>query len=613
MERKPKERFVDRLTGHTIENYGKEHHVPLKVMVYLAFFLSITYLHYSISDGDFSALSGLLSQLQALGSILVVLTAGRRGFYAVVVAGSIQIVAVMSYVIRSRNPASISGAIIPAVMILLLFIVLIYSQRLIEELRRVSNQKEELLRLNRELLSKEQDASKQNEILSEYNRAMKENEEKLYHLIHYDSLTGLPNRIKIQDRIDLLISLLSQKHLGFALIYIDLDNFKRINDTAGHFVGDQLLKVVSERLRRITHPDDLVGRFGGDEFAVIIQRQMQEQETLVYAQGIQKSLSEALPIGDEIYNVTSSFGIAVYPTDGSDAGELMKSAEAAMYKAKETGRNAIRFFRKEMMDDIVMKAQYESGLRMSIENNELYLVFQPQYHTHSRVLRGFETLARWDNEKFGSVSPARFIPIAEQAGIILPMGEWIMEKACEKLNRLIKIYGRDLIMSVNISAVQIMSPTFLSSVRKILSKTKCNPRNLEFEVTETVMISSVDQVIKVLNELNKMGIRIALDDFGTGYSSLSYLQMLPIDTLKIDKSFVDNMVQESVQRMMVDSIISLVHRMDMEVVAEGVDHISQLQFLHEFDCDYIQGFIWGHPLSEEDTVLLLKKLKDDLT
>jgi EAL domain-containing protein (putative c-di-GMP-specific phosphodiesterase class I) len=300
----------------------------------------------------------------------------------------------------------------------------------------------------------------------------------------------------------------------------------------------------------------------------------------------------------------------MFPADGDTAEELIKSAEAAMYKAKEGGRNGVRFFRKDMMEDILMKAQYESELRMSVQNKEIYLVFQPQYHTQSKKLRGFETLARWKSERLGAVSPAEFIPIAEQAGIIVPLGEWILENACRKLNQLIAIYGGDLIMSVNISAVQIMSPTFLSSVKRILHKTKTDPHNLEFEITESVMISSVEYVTKVLKQLSDLGIRIALDDFGTGYSSLSYLQMLPIDTLKIDKSFVDNIVEESMHRLMVGSIISLVHQLKMEVVAEGVDSDSQLGYLHDFDCDFIQGYIWGRPLSEEDALVLLEKIRN---
>ncbi len=597
--------------GKMIADYGKERHVVLKIAIYIIFFLSITYIHYVISTSNAGVLSGVLSQLQALASILVVLTAGKRGFYAVVFAGAIQIGGVLLHLVRLKDPKAIPGALTPAVMILILFIVLLYSRRLMDELQAASARKDELQRLNQELLAKEQITSQQNATLTEYNSVMKENEEKLYRLVHYDTMTGLPNRIKIADRLELLINLLSQKHLGFSLFHIDIDLFKRINDSAGHQVGDQIICSLAERLRRVSHPDDMIGRIDGDEFGIIVQRQMKEEELLVYAEGIRNSISEPFSINGKDYIISASFGIAMFPSDGDSAEELAKSAEAAMFKAKDGGRNGVRFFRRDMMDDILRKAQYESELRMSVQNKEIYLVFQPQYHTQSRKLRGFETLARWKNERLGAVSPAEFIPIAEQAGIILPLGEWILESACRKLNRLIEIYGGELIMSVNISAVQIMAPTFLPSVKRILRKTGTDPRNLEFEITESVMISSVEHVIKVLNQLSEWGIRIALDDFGTGYSSLSYLQKLPIDTLKIDKSFVDNIVEQSMHRLMVGSIISLVHQLNMEVVAEGVDSDSQLGYLHDFDCDFIQGYIWGHPLSEEDTQTLLEKIKED--
>ena len=588
MEHDKKERPLDRFMGKMIADYGKERHVARKIAVYLIFFLSITYIHYLISTGEAFVLSGVLSQLQALASILIVLTAGKRGFQSVVFAGAIQIGGVLLHVVRLKDLKAIPGALTPAVMILILFVILLYSRRLMEELQYASTQKEQLQRLNLELLAKEQITAQQNTTLTEYNRAMKENEEKLYRLVHYDTMTGLPNRIKITDRVELLINLLSQKHLGFSLIHIDLDLFKRINDSAGQRVGDQIIRSLADRLCRVAHPDDMIGRIDGDEFAIIVQRQMKEEELLVYAEGIRNSISIPFEIDGKDHGISASFGIAMFPSDGETAEELMKSAGAAMFKAKEGGRNGVRFFRKDMLEDILKKAQFESELRMSVQNNEIHLVFQPQYH-----------------------SPAEFIPIAEQAGIIVPLGEWILESACRKLNRLIEIYGSDLIMSVNISAVQIMSPNFLTSVKRIIHRTQTDPRNLEFEITESVMISSVDQVIQVLNQLSKLGVRIALDDFGTGYSSLSYLQMLPIDTLKIDKSFVDNIVEQSMHRLMVGSIISLVHQLNMEVVAEGVDSDSQLGYLHDFDCDFIQGYLWGHPLSEEEAQGLLEKIRHD--
>ncbi|MBN1891318.1 MAG: EAL domain-containing protein [Clostridiales bacterium] len=611
MKQEQKLKPFNRLLGRMIADYGKERYVIAKVSVYLVIFLSITFVHAQIKNMESFTLSGVLSQIQALASILVVLTAGKRGFQAVVFAGSIQIISVIYHVVVANDPKAIPGAIVPAVMILILSIVVIYSRRLMEDLRIASENKKEFERMNLELMAKEQEAIRQTERLSELNRAMKENEEKLYHLVHYDTLTELPNRTKIKDRIELLINLLSQKNLGFSYIHIDLDHFKRINDSVGHNVGDSMLRSVAERLQRIVNPDDMLGRCGGDEFGIIVQRQMKEEELLVYTEGIRKALSGVFAVEKNDYNLSASFGIAMFPTDGNTAEDIMKNAEAAMYKTKESGRNGVCFFKKNMMEDALMKAQYESELRISIQNNEIYLVFQPQYHTNSKKLRGFETLARWKSARLGQISPVQFIPVAEQAGIIFPMGEWILENACRKLNELTDIFGKDLIMSVNISAVQLMTPSFMPSVRRIISKTRCNPKNLEFEITESVMISAVDQVVLVLRQLSDMGIRIALDDFGTGYSSLSYLQLLPIDTLKIDKSFVDNMVQESLQRLMVGSIISLVHQMDMEVVAEGVDDPAQLDYLHGFQCDYIQGYIWGHPLSEQDTHRLLERIRSE--
>jgi diguanylate cyclase (GGDEF)-like protein len=607
MEPKRKKSFLDRYLDSVISRIGKERHVPARVIIYLIVFFSIAFIHGLFHNSE---LSSILSQVQSIVSVLLVLTAGEIGFRTVVASSFIQIGMIIYYIVAFKDTRSLPGVIIPASTILIISIILLFSRRIIKENKNVLEQKEKLSLLNADIISKELEAVKQNERLTEYNRAMKENEERLYHLVHYDTLTELPNRTKILDRIDLLVSLLSQKSMGFSLFYIDLDHFKRINDSISHQTGDMTLQAVAARLRDIIHPDDMLGRLAGDEFAVIVQRHLKEEELLVYSEGMRHSLSNLLCIAGAEFTVTASIGIAMYPSDGENGMDLIRNAETAMYKAKEFGRNSVQFFRKEMMDDIMRRVKYESGLLMSIQNDELFLVFQPQYHTKTKELRGFETLARWQNEKYGLVSPGQFIPVAEEAGFIVPLGEWILETACMKLNNLLDVYGKDLIMSVNISAVQIMSPSFVNTVKKILVRTKCNPKNLEFEVTESVMIASVDHVIKVLNELKNMGIRIALDDFGTGYSSLSYLRQLPIETLKIDKSFVDNIFSEGIQRQMVGSIISLVHEMDMEVVAEGVDDPRQLQYLNDHHCDFIQGYIWGRPLPEDEVLRLLNTLNE---
>lgn len=608
MEPIEKTNLLNRFFDYLVSNIGRERHVPAKVIAYLVIFISIGVIQAINSD---NAINGLLSQMQVLASVFLVLTAGKRGFQAVVFAGVMQIISVMIHIIAMGDIRALPGAMIPVVNVIVLAIILVFSRKLINEIQKESEQSDSLGILNEELANRERDAIRHSELLTEYNRVMKENEDRLYHLINYDTLTELPNRVKINDRIELLISLLSHKKMGFSLFYVDLDHFKRINDSVSHHVGDLMLQAVSSRLRLIIHPDDMIGRLGGDEFVVVVQRQLKEEELLLYSEGIRNSLSEMFTVENLEYSISASFGIAMYPSDGEDAAELMKNAETAMYKSKEFGRNGVQFFRREMKDDIMRKVKYESGLMASIQNNELYLVFQPQYNTKTKKLRGFESLARWENETLGAVSPVQFIPVAEEGGFIVPLGEWILEAACSQLNSLLEIYGKELIMSVNISAVQIMSPSFVNSVKRILFKTKCKPENLEFEITESVMISSVDYVINVLNQLKDLGIRIALDDFGTGYSSLSYLQMLPIETLKIDKSFVDNMMMDENHRTIVGSIISLVHQMDMEVVAEGVDNPSQLEFLNNFQCDFIQGYIWGRPLREEEVLKLLRDLNDE--
>lgn len=608
MEPKQGKSFLNRYLDNTIENIGKEEHVKAKVALYLVVFLSIAFLHGLLHNPE---ISSILSQVQSLASVLLVITAGEIGYRAVAACSALQITMIIYYIIKAQDNRSLPGIIIPASTILIISIIVLFSRRIIKENRSVVEQKEELAVLNAEIIAKEVEVIQQNERLTEYNRTMKENEERLYHLVHYDTLTELPNRAKIIDRIDLLVSLLSQKAMGFSLLYIDLDHFKRINDSVSHQVGDMMLQAVTARLRKIIHPDDMLGRLAGDDFAIIVQRQLKEEELLIYSEGIRRSLSDIITIEENEFTITASVGIAMYPSDGSNGVDLIRNAETAMYKAKEIGRNSVQFFRKEMLDDVLRRVKYESGLLMSIQNNEIFLVFQPQYHTKTKQLRGFETLARWQNEKYGLVSPGQFIPVAEEAGFIIPLGEWILEKVCGRMNYLSTVYGKDIIMSVNISAVQIMAPAFVKTVKRIITHTKCNPHNLEFEITESVMIASVEHVVKVLNEIKALGIRIALDDFGTGYSSLSYLRQLPIETLKIDKSFVDSIYSEGVERHMVGSIITLVHEMDMQVVAEGVDDPGQLEYLASHDCDFIQGYIWGRPLTEDEVVRSLQALNEE--
>ena len=361
-----------------------------------------------------------------------------------------------------------------------------------------------------------------------------------------------------------------------------------------------------QRLRSVLHPEDLLGRLGGDEFALIIQRQLKEEEMLFYLENIREILIEPFIIEDSKFLVSASFGVSMFPQDGNTATDIMKSADTAMYKAKEQGRNCIQFYSIQMKNEIIKRIEFENILREAVENNEFQLVYQPQYRLSPKHLRGIEVLTRWHSNKLGFVSPEQFIPVAEETRLIIPLGEWIIRTACTQSKYIFDNFQKDIVMSINISAVQIMDSSFVEMVNTIIVETGCNPNNIEFEITESVFISSMDYVIHILTELKNLGIRIALDDFGTGYSSLNYLQLLPIDTLKIDKSFVNSINQQQSKRPIVGSIISLVHQMDISVVAEGVENETQLHYLKEQQCDFIQGFHWGKPLKEHELVNLLE-------
>lgn len=600
--------FVDKYVASSLYPEEESKHVALKITLYVLSFLVFAVLNplvVSVSALEFlMPVRGVFSIIQLMLSILIVQSLNKKGFYAVLVMSVLQIIASIVVMIRFSDNFALNGLVTTILSLIIVCIILAYNRRVEQEIERVEAKTEELEQANSDLKKREEETKRQNTLLSEYNRAMKENEERLYQMNHFDTVTGLPNRVKITDRMDLLISLLSNKNMPFALIYVDLDNFKTINDTMGHKVGDMILQAAATRLTSSIDTEDMIGRWGGDEFAIIVQRQFTDEDMLNYVESLRDTFTKPFTIEDSEYTVTASFGVSFFPQDGTTSADLIKCAETAMYKAKEYGKNMVQFYRKEMKDDIMRKIKYESRLLNAIKNRELYLAFQPQYDMKERKLRGFEALCRWNSEKFGEVPPTEFIPVAESVGFIVPLGEWVLESACLAMIRIKEATGWDGVMSVNISAVQLMSPMFMQSVHRIIKKTGIDPKNLEFEVTESVMVSNVDYAVKVLQEVSDLGITVALDDFGTGYSSLNYLRQLPIHVLKIDKSFVDDLPIKNTQRLMVGSIIGLVHQMKIRVIAEGVDDRRQLDILTKYQCDYVQGNIWGRPVMEQEVEAL---------
>ncbi|NLD26148.1 MAG: EAL domain-containing protein, partial [Acholeplasmataceae bacterium] len=404
-------------------------------------------------------------------------------------------------------------------------------------------QKRDIYKLYEEVTYKEEVLQEQNNQLLSYVEEIKKRDEKLYNLAFYDSLTGLPNRRMFMEKMN---QCLDEHRDGspFYIVYIDIDSFKRINDTLGHQIGDDYIYNAAKRLRQHIQKDDVLGRLGGDEFALLVKRPISEIEVLVEVENIRESFSEPITLNNKEIWSTASFGISVFPKDGDDASVLLRYADMSMYKAKEFGKNKVEFFQPYMQEEIEAKARIESHLVNALEKKEFYLVFQPQYSINKEKVRGLEALLRWQSPELGLIPPGRFIRIAEENRLIIPIGEWVLRTACEKFKIYQEKYHLDYHISVNVSTVQLMDKNFVQTVRKVLEDTGLEPKFLELEITESVFIESMKNAVQALLELKKLGIKIALDDFGTVYSSLSYLETLPIDTLKIDQVFMNSLSLE---------------------------------------------------------------------
>ena len=425
-------------------------------------------------------------------------------------------------------------------------------------------------------------------------------EEQVEEMSHKDVLTDLPNRRSVKEHMDELIASHCEH---YAVAIIDIDNFKNVNDTAGHECGDEALGQIAERWKDILGESDYLARLGGDEFAVIISEYESLERLDRMLGNILSALSEKFVLKDRDYYLTASMGVAFYPGDSIDASQSLKFADMAMYVAKKQGRNQQVYFNSIMNDAIEKNVKLETIIRGALEANAFTLLYQPQFRTTDKKLRGFETLIRmWDINGM-PVSPAEFIPIAEQSSLIKDVDRWVLSHAMFDFMLLVE-KNPDLVLSINISALHLLDENFLNDLDEVLEMTKFPTACLELELTETVMVESVDHAKDVLQKIKERGIQIALDDFGTGYSSLKYLKDLPIDLLKIDKTFVDS-IKDKKDESFIAAIISLSQIMNFAVISEGVEEEYQRQVLEDLGCDYIQGFLWGRPLMLEDARKLI--------
>lgn len=429
-------------------------------------------------------------------------------------------------------------------------------------------------------------------------------EEKILHMAHYDPLTLLPNRAYFMTKLKAEFNEALLNKTEAAVFFIDFNNFKNINDTLGHDFGDKLLKEVSVQLKKAVNTEDYVCRFGGDEF-VILHLYREKEEVIRFADQLLDLFDKANEIEDMQIYISASIGIALYPKDGPDVSSILKNADAAMYKAKEHRSNRYAFYDEEIYLGLKRKIQIQGILRTAIQNRELSVYYQPQYHSVNHEIVGFEALLRLNSKELGSISPAEFIPIAEETGLINVLGKWVLEEACRQSYEWQQKGFCFNVMSVNISSAQLNNPDFFDMIIETVKSTKIHSSNLELEITETSLMQSIDSSINILGELEKRGVRIALDDFGTGYSSLNYLRKIPLTTLKVDKSFIDNICTNSKEEAIIKSIIEMAHSMHLEVVAEGVENEQQLITLKNIKCDTIQGYYFSKPLPPDEIEALM--------
>lgn len=448
-------------------------------------------------------------------------------------------------------------------------------------------------------------------------------ENKILRLAYYDNLTDLPNRAFFMTRIEQAINFAQEHKRSLAVLFLDLDNFKRINDTLGHSVGDELLRNVARRIAHCLRSSDTVSRslpedyeeqhlarLGGDEFTVLLADLQQQEDALIVANRIREELVKPMQLEDHKLIITPSIGISLFPQDGEDVVSLLKNADMAMYFAKRTGRNNVQFFEGSMNEQALLRMNLENELRHAIERGEMSLNYQPQIDVATGGLTGLEALLRWNNFTLGNVPPLDFIPVAEDSGLIIPIGEWVLRTACRQTKSWLDAglgMGR---IAVNVSVLQFVQKDFPATVARILKETNLEPAYLELEITESILMIDSESAVAILQSLKDIGVQLAIDDFGTGYSSLSYLKQFPIDRLKIDRSFIQAITTDLDDQAIAGAVIAMAENMKLQVTAEGVETTGQMSFLRKGKCDEAQGFHISRPMTAEDAEQFLLNLQE---
>ena len=437
-------------------------------------------------------------------------------------------------------------------------------------------------------------------------------DEEIKHRAYYDFLTNLPNKLLATDILEKTMKNYKVNKKKGAIIFIDLDDFKRVNDTLGHHYGDQLLKIIAEVIKLTFDKNDTVARLGGDEFLIIMNDLKGKEDIILSCDKLLKIFKKTFEVGERHIYITASMGITIFPGDSNNIDTLLINADAAMYKAKETGKNKYCFFDEKINSKLKRTGEIVKYLRQAIKENELEIYYQPQIDSHKRTIVGLEALLRWNSNEIGSVSPCEFIPIAEETGLISNIGEWVIKNVCKQIKQWEFNCKISMNVSVNISSIQLQDENFVEKIKQIVYENDIDPRLIELEITETSLMNNIDKGMDILSELKGNGFKVALDDFGTGYSSLKYLKTLPIDNLKIDKAFIDNITINKKDEEMVKGIIQLAHNLNLKVIVEGVETKEQYDLLENINSNIIQGYYFSRPVPPKEIERMMLNGINDL-
>ncbi len=435
-------------------------------------------------------------------------------------------------------------------------------------------------------------------------QAQKDN---LDHLTYHDPLTNLPNRVLFLNKLEQSIKNTAGSQKNITVFLIDLDHFKQINDSLGHAYGDRILEMVSERFYQCVDINDTVARLGGDEFAIIFESISQGHNSALMAQKIIRALEKPFELESHKLYITASIGISIYPQDGSDAPTLLRNADAAMYKSKDEGRNTFQFYTESMTEQAFERILMDVSLRNALSNDELVVYYQAQFDLDNQEIVGVEALVRWNHPELGIVKPDKFISIAEETGLIIPLGNIVMEKALKQIALWNNDFGQAFKVAINVSARQIFNPQFIANLKHLLTTTHCQSEWVEIEVTEGLIMDKPEISITIMEQIRAIGIDLAIDDFGTGYSSLSYLKRFPITRLKIDSSFIRDIPDDMDDIAITNAIIALGKSLNISIIAEGIETQAQCDYLQKEGCHFGQGYIHSRPLSADEMTKLLQK------